>query len=88
MNIAEGNLIVKMLEKRCGQLTLVHLENGELLNVNDIAWGYDMGDDFAHITTNISPPQEGVEVNFFYVNEVSKLLDPGTGKTIHEPESQ
>ena len=85
MNIEDGKAIVKILEKRCGQLTVAHLANGKVLKVKDIVWGYDMGDDFAHITTNISPPQDEAEVDFFYVNEVSKLLDPETGKIIYEP---
>lgn len=84
MNIEEGKTIVKILEKRCGHLTEVQLGNGKLLNVNNITWGYDMGDDFAHITANINSIQESMEIHFFYVNEVSKLLDPETGKIIFE----
>jgi hypothetical protein len=84
MNIEQGKTIVKILEKRCGLPTTIYLKNGETLNVFDIAWGYDLGDDFAHITTNISPPKEGVEVSFFYVNQVSKLIDAETGLLIYE----
>ena len=84
MNKEQGKTIVKILEKRCGTPTSVYLDDGQVFLVNDIAWGYDMGDEFAHITTNISPPQDDVKVNFFYVNEVVKIIDTGTGQLIYE----
>ena len=84
MEIEQGKTIVKILEKRCGQTTTVYLEDGKKLRVNDIAYGYDLGDEFAHITTNISPPKDGIEIDFFYVNEVIKIEDPEIDKIIYD----
>lgn len=84
MEIEQGKTIVKILEKRCGTSSTVYLKDKQVLLVNDIAWGYDIGDDFAHITTNISPPQDGVEVDYFYVSEVEKIIDTESGKVIYE----
>ncbi len=83
MEIEQGKTILKILEKRCGQTTTVYLEDGKKLNVNDIVYGYDLGDDFAHITTNISPPKDGIDIDFFYVNEVKKIEDPEADKIIY-----
>ena len=83
MEIEQGKTIVKILENRCGQSTMVYLEDGQILNVNDIVYGYDLGEDFAHITTNISPPVDGIEIDFFYVNQVIKIEDSEVGKIIY-----
>lgn len=84
MNIEQGKTIVKILEKRSGVSTIVMLDDGRELYVEDITWGFDMGDDFAHITTNISPLQVGVIPDFFFANEVTKLIDPDTGESIYD----
>jgi len=84
MDIEQGKTIVKILEKRCGTPTTIYLDDGQVILVNDIVWGYDMGDEFAHITTNISPPQDEVEIHFFYVNEVVKFEDTESGQLVYE----
>ena len=82
MDIEKGNTILKVLEKRCGENTNVHLSDGKVLLVTDIAWGQDIGDDFAHVTTNVSPPQNELPVDFFYTNEVVKIVDTETEMVI------
>jgi hypothetical protein len=84
MDIEQGKTIVKILEKRCGIPTTIYLDDGQVLLVNNIAWGYDMGDEFAHITTNISPGQDEVEIHFFYVNDVVKIEDTESGQLVYE----
>lgn len=38
--------------------------------------GYDEGDGFAHITTNISPSVAGANVDFFYTSDIVLVRDP------------
>ena len=46
-----------------------------MCRVLNIAWGYDAGDSYAHITTNISPSVPGLETDFFFTAEVIAVLD-------------
>lgn len=83
MNPNIGRTIIEILKNRCGEWTDVFLTNGKVLKVFNIAWGYDLGDTYAHVTTNISPPSEGItDINFFKVNEVLRLEDVETGKIV------
>jgi hypothetical protein len=68
--------IIVLLTRRAGQVTFVRLENGNVLRVLNIAYGYDMGDDFAHVTTNISPSIEGESVDFFSTSKIAEIIDP------------
>jgi hypothetical protein len=43
--------------------------------VRNIAWGYDIGDEFAHVTTNVSPAVEGASIDFFFTSEVRAVID-------------
>jgi hypothetical protein len=47
--------VLATLRARDGQATTVVLKDGRSLEVLNIAWGYDEGEPFAHVTTNISP---------------------------------
>ena len=66
--------IIDTFQSRDGLETKVQLKNGRLISVWNIAWGYDIGDEFAHITTNISPNIDNATVDFFFTNEISKIL--------------
>ncbi|MCW2924391.1 MAG: hypothetical protein JWM98_1795 [Thermoleophilia bacterium] len=70
----DGDLI-DALRKRDGQRTIVVTADGTRHTVWNIAWGYDMGDEFAHVTTNISPQVEGAPVGFFRTSDVRDVLD-------------
>lgn len=51
--------------------------------VYDVAWGFDPGEDVAHVTTNVSPgPRAEHGVDFFHANEVSRIQDPETGAVL------
>ena len=58
--------------------------------VHDVAWGYDLGEDVAHVTTNVSPPNVDYEVDFTYdvdffrSNEVVRIEDVETGMLLFE----
>ena len=46
-----------------------------MLTVWNIAWGYDIGDEYAHITTNISPAMKDASVDFFYTNDILEIIN-------------
>ena len=55
-------------------------------------WGYDVGDEVAHITTNISPPNVEYDVEFFYevdffrADEIEKIEDvEDWGRFLRQP---
>jgi hypothetical protein len=75
--------LVKLLHDRDGLETVVMLQDGRRLVVYDIAWGYDIGDQWAHVTTNISPGRVGVAVDLFWTSEVVSVIDPGTDRKIY-----
>ena len=60
------------------------LEDGGVLKVWNIAWGYDFEDEFAHITTNISPAVENADIDFFYTNEIIRIKDLLNRITLYE----
>ena len=66
--------IIDIFKSRDGLETKVEFKNGRLISVWNIAWGYDIGDEFAHITTNISPNIDNATIDFFFTNEISKIL--------------
>ena len=73
--------VLSALQERDGTVTEVELIDGQRLTVVNIAWGYDMGDRFSHITTNMSPTVDGLAIDFFYSSSVVQVIDPAT-KTI------
>ncbi|WP_144430593.1 hypothetical protein [Jannaschia donghaensis] len=67
--------LIKLLVSRSGILTVANLKVGLVSVFIDIVWGYDIGDQYAHITTNVSPGREGLEIDFFFTSEIISLLD-------------
>lgn len=65
---------------------MVCLDNNSVLTVWNIAWGYDIGDEFAHITTNISPEIKNSNIDCFYTNEIQKIEDLTNGKILYDRE--
>jgi hypothetical protein len=76
--------LIDLLLGRDGQLSEVVLRDGRRLNVLNIAWGYDLGDEFAHVTTNCSPFVDGMSIDFFFTEDVSAVLDPRTGAALFQ----
>lgn len=81
---AHCRLIVPLLRSRDGQQTEVLLSGNRLLSVFNIAWGEDMGDEFEHLTSNISPALDGIGPDVFFTDEVVEISDPATGVTMWE----
>lgn len=71
--------LLAMFRERDGNPLKVVLRNGSILTVFNIAWGYDMGDEYSHVTSNVSPDVEGSSVDLFFTNDVDHVLDPATG---------
>lgn len=59
---------------------VVYLDNNSNLTVWNIAWGYDIGDEFAHVTANINPEIKSSDIDYFYTNEILKIEDRKNGK--------
>ena len=76
--------LIEILKHRDALLTKLELRDGKVISVWNIAWGYDLGDDFAHVTTNVSPDQPGYDTNFFYTSDVAKVIDGDNGQIIVE----
>jgi hypothetical protein len=68
-------------------MTMVELSDGRSYRVWNIAWGYDAGDSWAHITTNISPDVSGEEIDFFFTHEVDAIRAPESGELLLRPGS-
>jgi hypothetical protein len=60
------------------------MRDGTAVEVWNVAWGYDLGNDFAHVTSNISPEQPGCPIDFFYTHQVQKVVDAESGREIIE----
>jgi hypothetical protein len=68
--------LIDLLRERDGRPTVVELHDGRRLTVVNIAWGYDMGDTHAHVTTNCSPFIDGEPIEVFSTAEVQQAIDP------------
>jgi hypothetical protein len=66
--------LIDLLNERDGRASVVVLADGNQLTVFNIAWGYDMGEDHAHITTNVSPDVPGQSIDFFRTEDVIRVL--------------
>jgi hypothetical protein len=76
--------LVDLLRQRDGASTTVIFKDDRRLEVRNVACGYDEGDEYAHISTNVSPQVTGVPFDFFFTSEVQTVLDPGTGARLWE----
>jgi hypothetical protein len=87
MTPAEGDTVSRILQERCGQWSVVHLFDGHCHRVFDIGWGRDMGDDYDHVTTNVSPGPSGEHtVDFFFTSDVARIEDAATGEILFQCE--
>jgi hypothetical protein len=76
-------LVLALLRARDGLETEVELVNGRVVVVLNIAWGYDAGDNHAHVTTNVSPSVEAYEIDFFATTEIVAVRDPKSGERLY-----
>jgi hypothetical protein len=81
---AHCRLIVPILCSRDGLPTEVLLSGDRSLTVLNIAWGEDIGDDYEHLTSNVSPTVDGGSIDLFFTDEVLQVLDPQSGAILWE----
>jgi len=75
--------LIALLAGRDGQRTTIELRDGRQVFVFNIAWGSDMGDEYTHVTTNVSPSIQGERIDFFFTNEVDAVKDEAEGSFAH-----
>ena len=80
----QDEAILRLLQERDGSASQVVLSDGKKLTVFNIAWGYDLGDEFAHVTTNISPGVKDSAVDFFFTESVTAVIDPTNGAVLYQ----
>jgi hypothetical protein len=74
--------IIDILSERDGILSVVNLTDGKRIDIFNIAWGKDFGEVGFHVTTNISPPVDGLPVDIFSTEDVFRIFDPHTGEEL------
>jgi hypothetical protein len=84
MDIIKDNILIEIFKNHNGHELKVQLRNGEIKSVWNIAWGYDIGDEYAHITSNISPEVIGSTIDFFYSHEITRIIEVESNRTIFE----
>jgi len=62
--------------------TTVLLSTGKKLLVKNVAWGRDFGDEYDHVTANVSPSEKSFPIDVFMTSEVMSLQDPVSGKEL------
>ncbi len=66
----------------------MELSGSRVLDVFNIAWGGDIGDEYEHITSNISPNVEGASVDLFFTDEIARIVDPVSGAVLWEADGR
>lgn len=79
--------IIELLKASDGKPVVIELQDNNKLVVWNIAWGYDMEDEYAHITTNVSPEINGTQIDFFYSYEIERISDQKSKAVIFENEN-
>lgn len=77
--------ILGVLQERDGHVSEVELKDGRVCKVWNIAWGYDAGDSWAHVTTNCSPFVAGQDLDFFFTHEVHTIRAPESAVVLVTP---
>jgi len=75
--------LIALFVSRDGSRLVVKVDGGSSYEVFNIAWGYDMGDDHAHVTSNISPDVDGFPIDVFSTESVIEILDGETGARLY-----
>jgi hypothetical protein len=78
----EDASMIALLVARDGLETTVKLADSSVGRVLNISWGYDTGDEYAHVTTNCSPFSNDHPIDFFFTNEVEEIADGRNGDVL------
>jgi hypothetical protein len=74
--------IIECFRSLDNRKSIVKLEDGKSFVVWNIVYGYDMGEDFAYITTNINPTIAGTSIDGFCTNEIAEIINPENQEVI------
>ena len=74
MSFPKDQKIIDFFKKQNGVETKVELKNGTIISIWNIVWGYDIGDEYAHITSNISPTIDNSTIDFFYTSDIKNIF--------------
>ena len=77
--------IIEFLKHRTGKSTIAKIKNGSLFTIWNIVFGYDMGDEYAHITTNINPGIPGAEIDILFTSDIVEFIDLDNNNVISLP---
>jgi hypothetical protein len=80
---AADSEIIALFTSRDGIETVVKTNSGAVYSVYNIAWGYDLGDDHAHVTTNVSPDVDGASFDVFSTADLIEILDGPSGSILY-----
>jgi hypothetical protein len=80
--------LIELFRERDGIPTRVDLEDGRRIRVTNIAWGYDDGDEWAHVTTNVSPLSLTEQIDVLSTNEVVTVTDPDSNAVLYSAEGR
>ncbi len=67
--------LINLLLARNGQTTTVVVRDGRRYTICNIVYGYDSGDEGAHIITNLDSDVPGQKTEFFTTDNVVAVLD-------------
>ncbi|MFO1014364.1 MAG: hypothetical protein U1E50_11440 [Caulobacteraceae bacterium] len=82
MTPVQGEQIIELLRAHDGHRLTVVLADGQELAVTNIAWARDLGADYDHVTTNVSPDVQDAAIDFFLTCDVRSIHDPATNAAL------
>lgn len=75
--------ILSVLSQHDGTEVVVVTRSGDRFSVWNIAWGYDAGDEWSHVSTNVSPWIEDARFDFFTTDVVARIVDPASRAVLY-----
>lgn len=84
MKDKKDKILIETITDLDGHELIVYLKNGEIKKVWNIGWGYDEGDDYAHIITNASPFINGASIDVFFSNDIARIIKMENNETIYK----
>lgn len=83
MTPGKGADLLRVLLGRVGVPTTLCLENGATATTRNCAWGRDVGDDWEHLSLNISPAMRPTKFGLLSARDVVRVIDPASGDVIY-----
>lgn len=84
LKLCKDKEVLKVLRARDGVGTQITLWDGRKVSVWNIAEGYDIGEAYSNLTTNISPSIEGATIDLINTSKIAQVSDPLTQEVLYE----